>query len=292
MFFSNKYKYFVIGVKNMDKVVNANNIHNNFGKIQANWRYSERNIILAESSIENLHIHDEYEIYLNISGKATFLVEGTLYPIKSGDIIITKPNEFHRCQFESDTFHKCYCVWLNQDEDNDLLRVLNMHKNGHQNLISPNQQERQEYLSTCKQILQEPDNVFLLGTFLFQVANLVQKQNSNTEVRYTSVPENMLQIVNYISQNYRTIESLEEIYNHFFVSPSTLNRYFTKNLHMTPAKFLETKRMANAKKLLAAGKSVTNACMESGFSDCSYFIALFKKQFGMTPGRYRDNFLK
>lgn len=276
----------------MDKVINANNIVNNWGKIQANWRYSERNIVLTESLIENLHIHDEYEIYLNISGKTTFLVEGNLYPIKSGDIIITKPNEFHRCQFESDTFHKCFCVWMTQDEDNDLLRVLNTHKNGHQNLISPNQHERQEYLSLCKRILNEPNNAFLLGTFLFQVANLVQKQNSDTEVKYTSVPENILQIINYMSQNYRTIDSLEEIYNRFFVSPSTLNRYFTTNLHMTPAKFLEAKRMANAKTLLTTGKSVTDACMESGFSDCSYFIALFKKQFGVTPGKYRNNFLK
>ena len=42
-----------------------------------------------------------------------------------------------------------------------------------------------------------------------------------------------------------------------------------------------------AKTLLQGGKSVTEACYDSGFSDCSYFISTFQKITGVTPGQYK-----
>ena len=37
------------------------------------------------------HIHNECEIYINISGDASFIVENRIYPVLPGSIIITKP---------------------------------------------------------------------------------------------------------------------------------------------------------------------------------------------------------
>ena len=60
------------------------------------------------------HIHDFYEIYINISGDVSFLVEDTLYSIKRGDMIITAPNEIHRCIYHSSCVHEHFCIWIKE----------------------------------------------------------------------------------------------------------------------------------------------------------------------------------
>jgi AraC-like DNA-binding protein len=39
-------------------------------------------------------------------------------------------------------------------------------------------------------------------------------------------------------------------------------------------------------RLLAEGKSVTDAALDSGYASLSAFIAAFKKTFGYTPGHF------
>ncbi len=68
---------------------------------------------------------------------------------------------------------------------------------------------------------------------------------------------------------------------------ATLNRYFRTHLHTTPREYIEAKRFAFSLELLKNGASVTAACTEAGFTDCSHFIVLFKKKFGVTPHRYK-----
>ena len=44
---------------------------------------------------------------------------------------------------------------------------------------------------------------------------------------------------------------------------------------------------SHAAKLLTEGRSVTEVCNSTGFSDCSRFIAVFKAKFGKTPLQYQ-----
>ena len=52
--------------------------------------------------------------------------------------------------------------------------------------------------------------------------------------------------------------------------------------------YLQTRKIVLAKQMLEEGRSVTYACYESGFSDCSYFIMRFRKKFDITPERRRE----
>ena len=51
---------------------------------------------------------------------------------------------------------------------------------------------------------------------------------------------------------------------------------------------IEAKKLSASAEMLSRGTSVTEACMKCGFSDCSYFISLFKKKFGQTPLQYKN----
>lgn len=65
-----------------------------------NIRYIETD----SKSIGNVfeqHVHDECEIYFNLSGDVSFMVEDNIYPITPGSAVITRPYENHHCIYHS-----------------------------------------------------------------------------------------------------------------------------------------------------------------------------------------------
>ena len=80
--------------------------------------------------------------------------------------------------------------------------------------------------------------------------------------------------------------AVRELTRLFFVSRSTVVRQFRKYMNTTPSSYVETRRLAEAKRMLERGESVQDTCERCGFPDYSHFIALFRRRFGITPYRY------
>ena len=68
---------------------------------------------------------------------------------------------------------------------------------------------------------------------------------------------------------------------------STAERLFREYIGLTPLKYITEKRFDKARALLKCGKNVTEAALESGFCDSSYFILQFRKRYGITPNAFR-----
>ena len=103
------------------------------------------------------------------------------------------------------------------------------------------------------------------------------------------MPTELRMILTDINENFARIHSVSELSQIYFISPATLNRWFRKHLQISPREYIESKKLAYACKLLRESASVTDACLQAGFSDCSHFIALFKRKFGETPLQYKTN---
>ncbi|WP_342065583.1 helix-turn-helix transcriptional regulator [Achromobacter kerstersii] len=80
--------------------------------------------------------------------------------------------------------------------------------------------------------------------------------------------------------------SLEEwaLWGH--ITSRTLSRKFVDETGLTFTAWRQRARLLRALELLAAGKTVTTIALELGYDNVSAFIALFKRTFGVTPGRY------
>ncbi|MBR3997465.1 MAG: helix-turn-helix transcriptional regulator, partial [Clostridia bacterium] len=85
----------------------------------------------------------------------------------------------------------------------------------------------------------------------------------------------------------KEIRTSTELADTFFISQSTLNRLFRKYVGLSVFQIIDARRLSHAENLLRNGSSVMDACFQSGFTDCSKFIILFKKTFGVTPLRYK-----
>ena len=71
------------------------------------------------------------------------------------------------------------------------------------------------------------------------------------------------------------------------VSRFQLLRGFARETGVTPHAYLLQRRVRLARQLLATGHAPADAALEAGFADQSHMTRAFRRQFGITPARYR-----
>ena len=81
----------------------------------------------------------------------------------------------------------------------------------------------------------------------------------------------------------RELEALAAICG---ASLRTLQRSFSDETALTIDAWRQKARLVHAATSLAGGASVTSAAMDCGYDSPSAFIAAFKRQFGVTPGKF------
>lgn len=261
-------------------------------QIYTEINYDKRFTGINDITRDGDHIHDFFEIYLNLSGDVSFLVEDHVYPIHRGDIIVTAPNEIHRCLYHSDCVHEHFCIWIRAlPFATDPLRA-QFAKN--KLLVLPDE-EKERIIEACfafyKSRSEEKSRPFVAVKSFFEILEILCADRYDT-IEAQSLPSGFSEIIEYISEHYTEPTcNVSHICNTFYLSKSTLCRRFRRYFQTTPSDYIEAKRFSEAKNLLGAGQSVQNACLNSGFSDCSYFIMRFRKRFGITPSQYQKEIL-
>ena len=250
--------------------------------------YENRFTTVDDIDHDEEHIHDFYEIYVNLSGDVSFLVEDTLYSISRGDVIITAPNEIHRCIYHSDGVHEHFCIWIKDlPFESDILRE----QFGRSNKIYLDDEERLRLIDLCFTLYKSHGNDslrFRAAESFFGILDMISTGTENKPIQEQALPSSFSEIIDYISAHFtEPTLSVNEICKNFYISKSTLCRRFKNYFQTTPSDYIDSKRFSEAKKLLSSGQSVQNACLNSGFSDCSYFIMRFRKKFGVTPYKYQ-----
>ena len=240
----------------------------------------------APENVYDDHIHDECEIYINLSGDVSFSVEGTIYPIVPGGVIITRPSEYHHCIYHSNKFHKHFWILFNPSGNDKLFNIFFNRKLDRNNLLILPPDETEELFSVCRN-LNHPDNDDAEKYYLFfKLIHLLNKASAvNVEKQYKK--NTVTTAINYINSNLSQRLEIKEIAKICNVSINTLERQFKHSLNITPARYIKNKRLANAARLLSDGSNVTEAAHLSGFCDTSSFIEFFKKHYHITPLKYK-----
>lgn len=226
------------------------------------------------------HIHDQCEIYVNLSGNVSFMVENRIYSIQRGDIIITMPNEAHHCIYHDTSMHDHICCWFSAEGIHEILDVFFSRKPGQGNLISLPREKREEMIKICKTLVDGQSGVGKYIAF-FKLIELLS--NGEEKAETISLPEDIKRCVEYIHGNLGRSLTVKELAEVSHVTVNTLERHFKSSIGIAPYTYIQNCRLALAVSILKNGGTVSEAAEESGFSDISHFIALFKKRYGKTP---------
>ena len=93
-------------------------------------------------------------------------------------------------------------------------------------------------------------------------------------------------IARYIAANVSRRVAVQELATLARVSVFDLCRAFRRDGRTTPYRLVLEIRVRHASAMLAAGATIAEAAMQTGFADQSHFTRHFKRLTGMTPRQY------
>lgn len=232
------------------------------------------------------HVHNECEIYLNLSGDVSFAVESSIYPLVPGSVIITRPLEYHHCIYHSDKLHRHYLLLIDPTGNERLFDRFYNRPVGKDNMLLLDSEGTARFAAACEVLADdhagELEKYQSLFTLLSSLEGAVLP--ALPCLRTDDCIIKALGKINSALGDKLTVRSLAAACG---VSVNTLERRFREAVSATPHEYIKKKRLAKAASLLMQGKTVTEAAEFSGFSDCSAFITLFRRSFGVTPLKFQ-----
>ena len=85
------------------------------------------------------------------------------------------------------------------------------------------------------------------------------------------------------------METLWRIAQALEITPTYFSAFFMRQMGMGFNEYVTGQRIELAKQLLSAtNKKINQIAAECGFRSASYFIVVFRKQVGISPGEFRD----
>ncbi|MBR3934717.1 MAG: helix-turn-helix transcriptional regulator [Clostridia bacterium] len=273
--------------------MNKDAILTNFEKINKFNLYVDFRDIDENSDFEpdGSHIHDLCEIYINLAGDVSFMVENNIYPIKKGDIIITKPFEYHHCVYHSKVIHKYFCLWINPENNHVILDTFFQRNKGEGNKIVLSEENTERFTDICFELRNTALSVTRKYCLYFELLDLLTrgiKDPSNSSAN-NKLSQDILLALEYIDTNFKNEINIHNVATYAHTSINTLERHFKEALRTTPYAYINKKRLSHSVILLKNGYSVMEAAQESGFADYSGYIAKFKKVYGITPLKYKKS---
>ncbi|MBQ9974913.1 MAG: helix-turn-helix transcriptional regulator [Clostridia bacterium] len=230
----------------------------------------------------DLHTHREFEIYVNLSGDISFLIENKLYALTRGDVIVARPGEHHHCVYRSGEEHRLFWILFDCEKNPHLTSFF---RRSDVNYVSPTESVKNELIEICSRLTEDADGGDRLYYFL-RLLKLIE-EGSRDSADGNRMPEDFRLILAFVDKHLAEDLRVADIAQELFVSKSTVERKFKEYVGMTPLDYIQRKRLFLSAELLKKGETVLNAGLGVGYTDNSYFIQLFRRQFGITPYQYK-----
>jgi AraC-like DNA-binding protein len=123
-----------------------------------------------------------------------------------------------------------------------------------------------------------------------KIMNLILEEVRSLPVEPLHLPEptdsRLRQITSAIRENPADTRTLEAWGRHAGASPRTLARLFPAETGMTFRNWQRQARLLAGLMRLAEGEPVTSVALEVGYENPSAFVSMFRRNLGVTPGRY------
>lgn len=265
----------------------------NGGQIVVTW-YTNKDYTYSV-----VHSHPFYEIVLSISGGiVTYSSGGDSYSLHPGEVIIFPKENFHSAKYGSQQeaserlvaqidgdFWSTTAATLGIGDAgwNHSVTILNADAANAWNLrgllerMSSNAALEKEFKPVAFQ-----SN---LSEFFMIICQIAAKSSVYTPTARNTIVEKAVQ---YIQDHYTEPElNVAQILDYTYTSRGHLSRIFKEYTALSIHSYITDLRMQHCRRAIADGKSILEACNESGFSDYSSFLKMFRKLYGITPSKFR-----
>ena len=260
------------------------------------------NYVNLETRRSIVHSHPYFEFILVRKGRPEYMTNGSRFPVHPGEMLLIAPGVAHAVFCGPDNaIYERLILQINAGFLTELLRTTGL----------------EARIGAIPPLHVLPADAVLH----WDIQGLIGRINSTRSVRdaelreklYRSQVSELMLIIEYISKTERAAAAptstsaliadvtcfiqerfrdseltVARIAQSSYVSREHLARTFKEYTGETISHYLTDLRMQEFRYGLIQGKSILQACMESGFSDYSSFVKSFRKRYGITPMEYRE----
>jgi AraC-like DNA-binding protein len=237
------------------------------------------------------HMHDFYAVSLNYGGRGLFHCRHALRDAVPGTCNLIAPGELHTGHATSGdgwiyrnlyidahlmTAHLHDLDWQNPPEVKFKLPLVN------DDVLAGRLAFAFASLKEANSLLQ---NESLLLSVVARLAtdHFAQRQSLREPGREPAAVRRIREWLDAHPEQNVSVHSLADIAG---LSPYYLVRVFHKYVGVPPHQYQKNVRVLKARKLLAAGETISEVAYRAGFCDQSHLNRCFKTTLGVTPGQY------
>ena len=253
------------------------------------YNFNKRGYQRPQASYFERHLHDYYEFILFKSGNVHIIIEESCYYPQMNDLFILPPGVYHYLDVVND--ERPYDRFVLQFDKTPLDEPF---------LKDSFINSRCLNLSSAPEILEwfdrfhaymenYPDEQFskIDRALICEFLMLLSKQAKTLTKEKMSHETNLAvkTILDYIEENFVTIQSVEDITNALYISKTYLFHCFKKYLKISPMHYIQGKKLMYARQLIKNGEKPTTVNKLCGIPEYTTFFRLYKKQFGFSPSK-------
>lgn len=247
-------------------------------------------INFVENGITRKNGAKEYQIMQAVTGVGRFICGGVTYILNKTDVVVFLPDiphEYGNIPDANELFAVDWVAFMLGSSD-ILMRQL-----APQGFCILRQIEELKIVTNFRAIIA----LLKLNSIHSQMQASVLLYSMITElitIRYglsdqTREKDIFEPIISYMKENLECDFSIEKLSEIMGVSVSYLSRKFKAVFMESPLRYLIKLRMIKAQEILSTDHHIPikNVASKCGYNDVSYFCAVFKKYFRLTPVEYR-----
>lgn len=246
------------------------------------------------------HDHDCHQILYITEGRADIRVNQQEYTAKVGDLVIFSRFECHSVTAKSDDYRR-YVLQISPHVPGggngyQLYSILFNRPDGFCNLVNVDE-EQEMFRRIFDSIVREKEQESLMSE---DMLNLLTQQLLISIYRhmpqtFSDITEDCFEIIcriqNRFEWDYQTRFTLAELAEEYGVSVFYLSHLFRKITGHSVMGYLQSCRIAAAKKFLAESDlSISQVVSSCGFSDSSNFSRTFRACVGCSPSAFRKRY--
>ncbi len=234
------------------------------------------------------HWHDYFELDVIVSGSAVTKYNETEYVAREGYACISTYQDSHSYEFleETDVITIRFDETILGDELNRYISLCSKKLNC---VFDKNEMDFfiSEFKRAEKDQLEKPlfySNV-VSGIISDMMISIIRKSSSGAREKIHKTVQKVVELVN---RSFRDDLTLKDVAQDLFVTADYLGKIFREGTGTTFSQYLTSVRLKYACSLLmSTDLSVKEIAIAAGFQSVEYFIYSFKRNMGITPGKYR-----
>lgn len=262
----------------------------------------------------SLHWHEEAEIGWIQEGEIDYDINFESFRVRKGDLLLIAPHILHaahavpgkRMVSESLVFHldmlgyqtpdacTIRCISPLQNGKYRFVPVVHSGQPGYGELIACMEellgcmQPREDAVSKAEEPAEElyrKELLFRLFRLLYRYGYVVKNEGGREDF---AAEEKMKQVLTFIRSHYAEALTVGQLAGLCHFSETYFMSFFRRFAGMTCVEYINHYRLSQAARtLVQTDRPVTEAALENGFRNISYFNRQFRRQYGTTPREYR-----